>query len=1279
MKQHTYDETFQASKEYFKGDELAAKVFVDKYALQDSKGNFLEKTPSDMHHRLAKEFARIESKYPNPMSESEIFDLLDGFKYVVPQGSPMFGIGNPYQVVSLSNCYVLESPYDSYAGILKTDQEQAHVYRRRGGIGFDISNIRPKGLDINNAAKTTDGIGLFMERFSTTCREVAQGGRRGALLLSISCHHPEIRTFINIKKNLQKVTGANISVRLTDEFMQAVKNKEKVQLRWPVDSKDPKISSYEDAEVLWSELCDAAHASAEPGLLFWDNALNYTPAQVYKDQGFNHTSTNPCFSADTKIAVADGRHAVRIEDLAKEGKDVPVYSVDKRGKVSIKMGRHPRVTGYNQKLVRVHLDDGSYVDTTPNHKFLTLDGQQIEAKDLKSGTSLPRFLKEKTPLRKDGSDYIQLHCDTQDMSNERILEHRLIAKFHQPEKWDQVYDAQKQNGWTKGGLVIHHKDYNPLNNAPDNLEIMSFKDHQAYHAEHDNKGENNGHFSGITNEQLREHALTLTKQLGRRFSNEDWISYAGKHNLPQSFSQFRKEALGNTVKLAHWAALELGLEYVNSDPRLVKTLQQALDQNYQARIVGNEVFVKKTCEHCVSEFEVDYWHREVAYCSNLCGLAKRNSNPEFHAARTGKTVATCQARSVELKQKQAAIFSQLKFDLKREPMLKEWEQACKKQELSFRLKTKFGFKNWDEVKEAGSNYNHKVVKVEELLGEHTVYNITVDDNHTVGIVTDDNQKWNGIFLFNCGEIILSPNDSCRLLLVNLSNFVTNSFQPDASFDFEKFADVVGKAQRLMDDLIDLELECIDRILAKVDADPEPAEVKVIEKNLWLKIKKACIDGRRTGLGITALGDCLAYLGIRYGSEESIEMTEKIYKALAINSYKSSCLMAQERGAFPIFNKDLERDHPFLQRIWDAAPEVFELYQKYGRRNIANTTTAPAGSVSTLTQTTSGIEPVYMLAYTRRKKINPDSKNVKVDFVDPVGDSWQEYKVYHHGVKKWMQMTGQEDAEQSPYYLATAMDCDWQAGVRLQAAAQKWICHSISRTANVPNSASVQLIKDIYMMAWEQGCKGYTVYRDGCRTGVLVSEETYAKQKKVDPAGRPLAITPVMAPKRPKELTCDIHHVTVKGVKWTALVGLLFGEPYELFMGKSEDLPIAHKHKTGKIVKASRGRYHLYLEDEAEPLIENIVKTLDDNEIAWATRMISTSLRHGISVEYLVEQLSKEGSVVDVNNVLARTLKKYIKEEMHKKDQCPQCGKSELIYEEKCKRCLNSECGWSGCG
>lgn len=823
MQQYSYDEAFQASKDYFKGDELAAKVFVDKYALQDSEGHFLEKTPSDMHHRLAKEFARIESKYPNAMSEDEIYDLLDGFKYVVPQGSPMFGIGNPYQVVSLSNCYVLESPHDSYAGILKTDQEQAHVYRRRGGIGFDISNIRPKGLSINNAAKTTDGIGLFMERFSTTCREVAQGGRRGALLLSISCHHPEIRTFINIKKNLQKVTGANISVRLTDEFMQAVKNKEKVQLRWPVDAKDPKISAYEDAEALWSELCEAAHASAEPGLLFWDNALNYTPAQVYKDYGFNHTSTNPC-----------------------------------------------------------------------------------------------------------------------------------------------------------------------------------------------------------------------------------------------------------------------------------------------------------------------------------------------------------------------------------------------------------------------------------------------------------------------GEIILSPGDSCRLLLVNLCNFVERPFEAEAQFNFEKFADVVVKAQRLMDDLIDLELECIDRILAKVDADPEPAEVKIIEKNLWLKIKKACIDGRRTGLGITALGDCLAYLGIRYGSEESIEMTEKIYKALAINSYKSSCLMAQERGAFPIFSKDLEHNHPFLQRIWEAAPEVYELYQKYGRRNIANTTTAPAGSVSTLTQTTSGIEPVYMLSYTRRKKINPDSKNVKVDFVDPVGDSWQEYKVYHHGVKKWMQMTGQEDAEKSPYYLATAMDCDWQAGVRLQAAAQKWICHSISRTANVPNSASVQLIKDIYMMAWEHGCKGYTVYRDGCRTGVLVSEETYAKQKSTDTDGRPLKITQVMAPKRPKELICDIHHVTVKGVKWTALVGLLQGEPYELFMGKSEDLIVANKHKTGKIIKVSRGRYNLYLEDESKPLIENIVQTLDDNEIAWATRMISTSLRHGIGVEYLVEQLSKEGSVVDVNNVLARILKKYIKEGTRKKDQCPQCGGDDLIYEEKCKRCVNVECGWSGC-
>lgn len=630
MRIFTRDECLAASLDYFNGDELAAEVFVKKYALNDGNGSYYEPTPRFMHKRLAREFARIEANYPNPMSEDEIFDLLDGFKYVVPQGSPMSAVGNDFQVQSTSNCFVVESPYDSYGGILKTDQELVQIAKRRGGIGFDVSTIRPRGMSANNAAKTTDGIGVFMERYSNSTREVAQNGRRGALMLTLSVHHPEVRTFINIKRDKTKVTGANLSVRLSDEFLRAVEEGTEFQLRWPVDAAEPTISEMIDARELWDEIIENAWASAEPGLLFWDNALRLTPSDIYSREGYGSVSTNPC-----------------------------------------------------------------------------------------------------------------------------------------------------------------------------------------------------------------------------------------------------------------------------------------------------------------------------------------------------------------------------------------------------------------------------------------------------------------------GEIVLSPYDSCRLLLVNLKSFVANPYTGDAHFDWGSFAQVVVKAQRLMDDLIDLELEQIDKILTKIDNDPEPDVVKSYERLLWLKVREACSNGRRTGLGVTAVGDALAALGVRYGSPESIEVVEEMYKQLAVNSYTSSIIMAKERGAFPICKVEKEAGHTFIERIKASlSPEVLDMYMQYGRRNIANTTTAPAGSVSCLTQTTSGIEPAYMLQYTRRRKLM-DGEDLEPDYVDDSGDRWVEYDVYHHGFQEWMKVTGLQDPELSPYWKSTSNDIDWVAKVKLQAGAQRWVCHAISNTTNVPNDTSPELIKDIYVEAWKSGCKGATVYRDGCRDGVLV--------------------------------------------------------------------------------------------------------------------------------------------------------------------------------------------------
>lgn len=841
MTGYAYSQVFEASVEYFQGDEFAAKVFVDKYALQNLKGEYLELTPTDMHLRLAKELARIEQKYSNPLSEDFIFSLMDRFRFIVPQGSPMSAIGNPYQLQSLSNCFVVQGVYsdklDSYGGILLADQELAQLMKRRGGVGLDISGIRPRGVITANSAKTTDGIGVFMERFSNTCREVAQNGRRGAEMQTISVNHPEIETFINIKRDLKKVTGANISIRLTDAFMEAVKSNSEYTLRWPVDVEpsEAKVIKVVKAKDIWDQIIDSAWASAEPGLLFWDTVKKHTPSDIYAKFGHNSISTNPC-----------------------------------------------------------------------------------------------------------------------------------------------------------------------------------------------------------------------------------------------------------------------------------------------------------------------------------------------------------------------------------------------------------------------------------------------------------------------GEIVLPAYDACRLLVLNLSSYVRNAFNKKPTFDFKTFHEHTIVAQRLMDDIIDLEIECIDRILAKINLDPEPAEARAVEINLWNKIRAMNISGRRTGLGITALGDALAMLGIKYGSKESVEMTRKIYRALAVGSHTSSCIMAKERGAFPIFDFKLEKNHEYLNDIMkDCGTDVIKMWKKTGRRNIANTTTAPAGSVSALTQTTSGIEPAYMLSYVRRKKHNPSDKNARIDFVDAMGDSWQEFTVYHHGVKRWMDATGESDISKSPYFGATSNEIDWVTSVDLQAAAQKSIDHSISKTCNLPENATKEMVSQVYLRAWEQGCKGFTVYRDKCRDGVLISKSETPKEVN----GRPTTIQVTPAPKRPIELPCEIKKVKIKGEAWTIFVGMLNGKPYEVFGGLSKYVDIPNKYKAGKIAKNGKvdglTTYNLKIGDsDDEMLIKDIANVFENANFGAFTRTISLALRHGTPIQYVVEQLLKDkhSDVTSFATVVARVLKNYIldgtkstAESKCPNDKCPSniAGvPSSFAYQEKCLTCTN--CGWSKC-
>jgi len=816
--------------EYFGGDDLAADVF-NKYALRDTSGNRLETLPTDTFRRLAKEFARIEAKYPNPLSEETIFGLLDGFKKVVPQGSPLSGIGNPHQLQSLSNCFVIDQPHDSYGGILFSDQEQVQIMKRRGGVGMDVSNIRPKGQPTTNAARTTDGIGVFMERFSNSTREVAQGGRRGALMLTIDCRHPELETFIDIKRDLKKVTGANISIRFTDEFMRAVESNSEFTLRWPVEAHpaDAEITKTVNAKQVWDKFVDAAWTSAEPGALFWDTVVNNGIPDCYRDVGYKTISTNPC-----------------------------------------------------------------------------------------------------------------------------------------------------------------------------------------------------------------------------------------------------------------------------------------------------------------------------------------------------------------------------------------------------------------------------------------------------------------------GEIALSPYDSCRLMVINLTSFVQNPFTSNAKFDYEDFTKVAGKAQRLMDDLVDLEIECVDRILAKIESDPQPDHVKKIESDLWNKIRAAGLNGRRTGLGITGLGDALAALNIRYGSQISIEMTEAIYQHLALGAHQASCQLAVERGAFPAFDYEKEKDHPYLNRVMNACgAETTAAWQTTGRRNIALTTTAPVGSISCLTQTTSGIEPAFLLSYKRRRKITQGDTKSTADYVDPMGDKWQEYTVYHHWFKKWMDVTGKTDPKESPYWGGTANDIDWSKSVEIQAGAQKWIDHSISKTCNLPNSATRETVNDVYMKAWKTGCKGFTVYRDGCRTGVLV-----ATDEKRDDVVKPTADVHL---KRPKELQCDIHRVNVKDESgktqsWMVLVGIKDGTPYEVFSGLANHIEAPKKTKTGTLIKNGKvnglSTYNLRvpLGADDEILFKDVANLFANPTQGAFSRTISLALRHGVPANFVVDQLQKDkdSDMFAYARCIARVLKGYIPDgtKSANEKKCKECGSDQVVYMEGCVTCQS--CGSSKC-
>lgn len=1263
-----------SAEEFFQADDLCISVYK-KYALRDREGNFMETCPEQTIDRVMTALASVDETPEE--TKKKFIEACAGFQGVVPQGSVLFGAGNPYHLSSLSNCFVLSSPQDSIHHIFETGRSEAQLMKRRGGVGFDLSELRPCGASTNNSSLTSSGAVGWADFFSNVCRSVGQAGRRGALMLTLDIKHPDAELFATMKKDLTKVTGANVSLKISDEFMKAVETDSEFVQQWPVKSETPLVKKIVKAKALWQVICQSAWEMAEPGLLMWDNMIRNLPAHCYPN--FFSTSTNPCFAGDTLIAVADGRGCVRFDELAKEGKDVPIHAIDEKGRMIVKTMRHPRITGYNQDIYKITLDDGSVFKATPNHKFLMLDGTYKELKDLTFGESLHMGWKYEASIKdifpkanSHSQDYLWLKNS---VSQTNRSEHRLIYQYY--------------NGNIPKAHIIHHKDFNAQNNNIENLECMSKKDHDKFHsvrmkglnnpifkiksdpekfAEYSKKqslasaGERNANFSGFTNEELKNHALLLTKQLGHRFSIKEWTQYADIYKLPKQFSLYRQNIFLNPIEMAKWAALQLGYNNIECDPRLVKTLQNALEMQYQAFIKNNEVFVVKKCEFCKENFEIVFWKREQGFCNHTCSnLYIQKHNYIQDRKRIEKTLNTYKNKSQITKFNQAKIFNDLKFNLHRDPLLKEWKFACSKEGIPHRIKTKFGFIYFKDLKNYANVINHKIISI-EYLGKETVYNGTVDDVHnfySVGNISTSQygkKQWCLINSRQCGEIVLSPEDSCRLISINISRYVKEAFTKNAEFQMDDFERAVHVGMHMSDNLVELELRHVQTIMEKADSEAE--------QQLWKKIYEAGQRGRRTGLGTHGLADCIARLGLRYDGDKALEFIETVYQKFRNAAYEASILLSEKRGPFPDWNFDQEKDCEFFQTM---PPHIKEEMKKFGRRNISLLTMAPTGSVSILSKVSSGIEPVFRNWYTRRRKINHNDKEARVDFVDGVGDRWQEYKVFHWNAKDYMVLRNIKDEKELPDYFVTSEKIDWKKRVEIQGIIQHYIDHSISSTINLPKETSMETVSELYFMGWKKGLKGITVYRDGCRSGVLLSQDSNYE-------ARPKKIMRQGAPKRLDILPCDIHHTIVGGHPWVVMVGKLEGQPYEVFAGKARKVQVPKKYIEGVIAKEKKSYFLIFNDD----MKLDIIDCFDNEEQQAMTRLLSMSMRHGVPLPYIVQQLDKvEGSkVMDLNRAIMRILKKYMKEEDVKMLKCDSCGETSLVMENGCYQCKN--CGQSKC-
>lgn len=1153
--------------EWFEGDELAAHVWKDKYAL---KG---EETPDDTINRITDEFFRIEQKYDNSLTREQIYDLFKGFKKVIPAGSPLFGIGNKNVTTSLSSCYVIDSPIDSYGGILKTDEELVQLYKRRGGAGFDISTLRPSGSIVNNAAKTSTGAISFMERYSNTTKEVAQQGRRGALMININISHPDILKFITAKDDLTKITGANISVKINDEFMKAVENDTEIQLSHP-RLETPVIIK---AKTIWDKLVHQAWKSAEPGVLFWDRIIQESPADCYKH--FQTISTNPCCTSknhDHFVLTNNGYKEIKLIT----NKDL-IWIPDKN--------KWSETSGYfdsgNAEIFKVKLSNGTELFITNNHKLAKIIPRREGSKIIYEDFELTKLsdLSIGDPIKK-------YKGDIEITSNIGTYEEGIIL------------------GWLTGDGCLSYR------NADDTVPTTYLT---YWDKEHDLAYKTEKIINEILNvpisiqsytEKYGNTKLILASSLITKYFEDkyNWNLWKFKSGFNPYLYSLSKEFIRGYLQ-----------SYYSADGSIYITKSK----NSAIELTSINKSILLQIKNLLTIFDINSGFS----ISKKEGISKIRGK-EYKAQNLFKLSITGHENIVNFINN-IGFLNKIKIDKSLEVLdfLDKYVRSPK-------------FKTYCKITEI------------ESIGIQPVGCINIPEYHYFPM--EDIISGNS-------ELPLSAYDSCRLMHVNVYEFVENPFTRKASFNYEAYQNTVYKAQRLMDDMIDLEEEKLNQIIEKIYHDPESPAIKFRELQLWLKIRTSLLHGRRTGLNpLLGLADALAALNIKYDSDEAIAVAEMMAATAAIESYRSSIDMAQERGYFKDWEYKQERENPFLDRVLDALfnkyPTYEDIYKIYGRRNISNLTIPPSGSVAILAQVSSGIEPVFNLSYTRKRKVTEE--NERKTFKDGEGQWWEEYTVYHPKFQTWKSMHPSEYIGKSPYDGATTNEIDPLQKVKLQGQIQLWIDHSISVTTNLPETTTEQQVANIYMAAWKAGCKGATVYKEGSREGVLTNKKKVSFEQHD-------------APKRPKVVLHDVYNITSKGQKWTICVGLLDNKPYEVFA--TTKLNLNGKY-SGEIIKHSRGKYDLYIKDIG--LFEDITKDCSDEE-NLLTRMISTSLRHGADIKFVTDQLDKsEGDITSFGKGIARVLRKYSNINVSK-EICPECSHT-LTYEGGCSVCQN--CGYSKC-